>query len=643
MRVRIGLIAGLLIAGFSPTAHAKGDPLLEGEAEKKLLVTLRAEKYIRAREQAEQLLRKRPRSILARFALSRVFHQEEGNLPRALYQGREAEKELFSRFGNPPQSAGAQSWHRRILLLQATILGEMDRRKEQLATFDRHDVLYQPHRDLLRVWPLMKLHRFKEATSIARKATLSSDISTRIAGFNGLLSIEFERERPVACFRLAMEAVHATAERSCILNLNTAEAAFAVFRFDEAERLALKSIQAPLEDCPASAHPHLANLYLLKGDFQRAMSAVKDGRKQGVRRRYRQQFEMGVMAWLTRLLYALGKFDKSYELSRYVIRRPDRVGMISYSKELMSTVYNIDYYAALAARAVHLREKAAGRTFTAALKLRAEATTLMARAWLTRRRVARLLAEQRSLPGLLRPYLKPLPSWQLPTLARIAGAGVAREALRQARVLEHKRKRSESYFAAIEGELAFVEGRAVEALRWGERALASLPKEEVLLRGRVSAWVGVVAAARGKTKRARRALHFALHHFPTALRLLDIALPVKIEAGKGALAQRLARRLRSSPRLDLRDRGLGFKVSVVQQGQRLQICLLGERGRRYACVAPELKKDLTQDEHLARLSDAFHETIFAPLVDLTQQDINSLDGSAVRGRADDLLKEVLGP
>jgi hypothetical protein len=40
--------------------------------------------------------------------------------------------------------------------------------------------------------------------------------------------------------------------------------------------------------------------------------------------------------------------------------------------------------------------------------------------------------------------------------------------------------------------------------------------------------------------------------------------------------------------------------------------------------------------------DAFHEQVFAPKIDLTQQDINSLDGSAVRGRADDVLEQVLG-
>ena len=45
---------------------------------------------------------------------------------------------------------------------------------------------------------------------------------------------------------------------------------------------------------------------------------------------------------------------------------------------------------------------------------------------------------------------------------------------------------------------------------------------------------------------------------------------------------------------------------------------------------------------MAAAADAIVDDVFSPRVDLTQQDINSLDGMAVRGRADQVLKEVLG-
>ena len=45
---------------------------------------------------------------------------------------------------------------------------------------------------------------------------------------------------------------------------------------------------------------------------------------------------------------------------------------------------------------------------------------------------------------------------------------------------------------------------------------------------------------------------------------------------------------------------------------------------------------------MSLLLDRFHRKVFAPKIDLTQREINSLDGSAVRGDADQVLRDVLG-
>jgi tetratricopeptide (TPR) repeat protein len=622
--------------------------LLDGDSEERaLLATLDKEKLIRARELADKILRRKPRSIIARYALAQVFHQEEGNLPRALYHLRRLDAQLIRLYGNSPERPKARSWHRKILIRLEAVLGEMDRREEQLAVLDRHDAHYEPKLERLKIWPLMKLHRFDEARKIAEKATLSDRLNTRIAGYNGLLSIEFEREKPLDCFRVAMRAVNATAERSCILDLNTAEAAFAVFRFSEAERLALKSIQAPIKDCPSSAHPHLANLYLLRGDFQRAIAAVKQARKQGVPRRLRQQFEMGLNAWLMRLLYTLGRFEKSVELGKRVLRRPDRVGMISYSKELMETIYTIDHYAALTAWGERLREQASARPALEALGLWAKAQKLSLEAWAVRRKVARLLGQERTLRSLLRPYLKPLPSWRLLTLARIAGAGVTRRALAALRARDEMKSQVEPYLLAIEASLSRREGDRRATLALARKSLAALPKDERLLRGHVQALAAEAALALGDGKAARHYFHRVVHRWPTALRIHGVRLPARIEATKGELAGAVARKLRSSRRLlTAADKQLGFKVLVEQRGQDVRICLNGPQGRRYACSVTEgvktLKKLPDDAARVAQVIDDFHQKAFAPLIDLTQQDINSLDGSAVRGSADQLLEDVLG-
>lgn len=640
------LAASLLVVALAVLPRplvAAADRLIGDAEERQLLSTLEKDKLIRARELAEKILRRDPTSLIARFGLSQVYHEEEGNLPRALYHMRRVEQQLLREYGNPPTSQRAKSWHRRILIHLDAILGEMDRRAEQVTVLERHDALYKPTLERLRVWPLMKLHRFKEATAIAKKATLSSNLNKRIAGYNGLLSIEFERERPQACYRVAMQAVSATAERSCILDLNTAEAAFAVFRFGEAERLALKSIQAPIKDCPSSAHPHLANLYLLRADFQRAIAAVKDARKQGVPRRLRQQFEMGINAWLMRLLYTLGRFDKSYELSKQVLRRPDRVGLISYSKELLETIYTVDHYAALIARGERLREQASARTRFAGLGPWAQAQKLELSAWVVRRKAARLLSKERTLRSLLRPYLKPLPSWQLPVLAEMAGAGVTRRALALARAKEKMKRETEPYFLAIETTLARADGDRKKTLALARRALAGLPKDEVLLRAHVQTLAAEAAFALGDARAAQHYFDRVLHRWPTALRLHAVRLPVRIQATKTPLAQAVARRLRRSRRL-VEKAGLAFTVRVEARAEEARVCLTGPSGRRYTCSVSDLKKleGKSLEARVTQTVDDFHDKAFAPLIDLTQHDINSLDGSAVRGRADQVLKEVLG-
>ena len=631
------LLLALCLCVSSP---AQADWAGPDAAEKELLKSIKSEKYIRGREQAEKILRKSPQSIIARYGLARVFHDEEANLPRSLYHARLAEGHLTRRFSERPTDAQARVWHRRILAEQVVILGEMDRRRQQLSVMDRHDALYRPLMDRWRIWPLMKLHRFKEAGDLARKVALSENQHERISGFNGMIAIESERMRPRKCFQAGMKAVTATSYQSCILNQNTAEAAFAIFKFDEVERLALKSVQAMLQDCPATAYPHLARLYLLRADFQRAMDAVKSSRQQKIERRYRQQFEMGNTAGLARLLYTLGHFTKAYNLAKRVLRAPDRVGMTSFSDDVMRVIYTLDYHATLMAHIESLREQSSVRPLgldKAGLWL--SIADLRRRAWSARRRMARLLSQTTDLTRLVRPYLKPLPPWHAGALIDAVGKGMLLRALDDARRRETMPKEAAPYYAALAGEVAFRDGRLKEALTLAGEALGALPKDEVLLRGRTQAWAADSARRLGKNKEARDLFHQVLQRFPTALRLLGIPLPVALRADSRALSGAVASRLRDSRRLVMGD--LGFTVRVTGEKERVRICLSGQGGRRYACSETDLGQAAARDEQVALALDAFHRKVFAPKIDLTQRDINSLDGSAVRGDADEVLREVL--
>jgi len=644
-----------LCLGVRPGSPRAAHPLDGDAAEQELITNVRGGKLIRAREQAEKILKGRPDSVLARYGLAVVFHDEEGNLPRALYHVRLAEKQLAARWGAAPTDAEAQAWHKRILEEEEEILAEMDRREDQLKLMDRWDALYNPKMDRRRIWPLMKLHRFDEAVRLAKRVALSDDLQVRITGLNGLLAIESERLQPRACFKVATEAVEATGSQSCILAENAAEAAFAVYRFGEVERLAQKSLQAKLQDCPASAYPHLANLYLLRGDFQRAMTAVKSAREHGIQRRYRQQFEMGNQTWLARLLHALGQTEKALEVSEQVAKAPDRVGMTSFSLDVMRAIALVEHHAALEVRGEDLRERASARPLGERVKAWWRLRALEQSAWLVRRRADRLLAPKDTLLHLVRPYYKPIPPWNAGALVPVAGAGVLRRAIREVQGRETMPKETAPYLDALEVEILHREGERAKALELARRALAALPREEVLLRGRLEAIAAEAARRLGRASEAEELFHAVLERFATAVRLVGARLPVEVRSDGARLPAKVAAALLRSPRLA--PGGGGFTVMVSAQGKDLaphrgasagrqqgevRVCLQGRGGRRYACGVRDVSAAKSDDERVALAIDEFHAKVFAPKIDLTQRDINSLDGSAVRGDADEVLKQVLG-
>jgi tetratricopeptide (TPR) repeat protein len=641
-RVLVLVLVLDLLSG-PPRARAAADDLLDGNADEKELARLvTSDKLIRARELAEKVLASRPDSILARLALVQVFHDEEANLPRALYHAREAEKLLLARYGRPPSDERARQLHLKLLHEEEAILGEMDRRLDQLAVMDRHDADYRPTMDRFRIWPLMKLHRFSEAVALARKVSLSEDLGIRITGLNGMIAIESERLDPRACFRIGAEATEATGFQSCILAQNTAEAAFAVYKFDEAERFAQKSLQASIHDCPASAYPHLANLYLLRADYSRAVQAVQSARGSGIARRYRQQFEMANTSWLVRLLTSLGKFDKAYELAERVIKAPDREGMTSFSTEVMRLVYTVDYHAALAGLLEARRERASVRPLSEKLKSFLESTLLEQRGFSARRRATQVLSVAEEIVHLVRPYFKPLPPWNAGHLIDVAGAGIVEEAVEESRKHETMSKETAPYFDALEAEIALRRGDDARALALASGALPRLSKDEVLLRGRTEAVAGGAARRLGREREAAPHLQRALELFPTALRLLGVAIPARILTDSDPLARAVGKALLGSPRLATDAPSPPFAIRVTRSGKEIRVCLEVAGGRRHACASKDPSEGKTREERVALVADEFHEKVFAPRVDLTQRDINSLDGSAVRGDADDVLRQVIG-
>jgi hypothetical protein len=119
---------------------------------------------------------------------------------------------------------------------------------------------------------------------------------------------------------------------------------------------------------------------------------------------------------------------------------------------------------------------------------------------------------------------------------------------------------------------------------------------------------------------------------PSQLRACQLALPLSIETDGTSLALRARRYLYQSPRC--RSAQASFVLKIETQGQNLQGQLSGPDGTQLASMRSETG--------VAGFCQAFHEEAFASLIDLTQADIHSIDGSTSVGKAKG-LQNVLEP
>ena len=124
--------------------------------------------FIRARELAEAILDRDPRSFVAHYVLGYVYHYGEANFPRSLYHLRQARTLFGQRHAEPPIAGQPWRWHASILRELVWAHGDLEQYEEQLAVAARYNELYQPHLMAETSWPLMKLRRFDEARRAAQ-------------------------------------------------------------------------------------------------------------------------------------------------------------------------------------------------------------------------------------------------------------------------------------------------------------------------------------------------------------------------------------------------------------------------------------------------------------------------------------------
>ena len=621
---------------------------LEGtEDEKAALNFYDQGKHIEAREKAQAVLETDPDSFIATFVMATVYFHLEANLPRALFTLRKAMTQLESAYGVPPTDAEAERWHRRLLTEEGWILSDMDDREGQIANLDRFNALYRPRREVHYMWPLLKMQRYDEAIAIGEKLIFSDNAWERRRAYNGLMAVEDERRNRRASYDWGIKGYENTGGKACIIDSNLGLASRRAFKLDEAERFDKEALKTDDETCPTSPYAQLTVVYLIQGEFQKSLSALEELRKVPRTPDERIQNEMNIKGRLVELMYALGQFDEAAQRSREIMRQPDRAGTTSASSESLELANAVLHWAVLDARFEVLRERAAMRNLRQAFETWNEIRELILDRWQTRRLVIRLSTIDHLLADTVSPYYSDVMPWYSGALIEMLGEGLIVKVATAARArdVDYPRE-ANGFYDALLGELAWREGDHAEAARLAGRALDELPTREIALRWRIKAWLADSLWQQGDIAGARPYWHELLRSQPAVFRHLGLSLPVHFDVQGGALAEAAHQRLAKSPRLV--DGDSGFTVRIAEVEGSLQLCLAGEGGFQYAChvaalgaARPGLELELDDSTAFAEALDEFHGKAFSPKLELTQKDINSLDGRAVRQGAAEAIKGLL--
>jgi len=240
-----------------------------------------------------------------------------------------------------------------------------------------------------------------------------------------------------------------------------------------------------------------------------------------------------------------------------------------------------------------------------------------------------------------------MPPWIVGDLVPVLGPGVAKAASQRAGRAD-KRPGAAAYYDSIAADVAWSTGEDLEAIATAERAIAALGPGEVLLSARMHAIAA--DAARRSERWDRASVHYdaAFQRDPGVLRRLGLPVAVRVRT-EGEIGGEVADMLERSPRFVRSDSGLTLTVQADRASAR--VCLASTQGQMISCAevdAVQAAKEAGKEpdgkpkplppwpEHVAR--EALRQ-LFSPRVDLSQTDINSLDGQNLSGR--DALRSVL--
>ncbi len=633
-------------AGLLSGAVAQIDELILAPEEQEAFEAARRGHYVKARELATEILLGQPESVAAAVALGIALHEGEANIPLALRHYQKARQLIEVRLGLP--EPGLESLHREVLYLELRALSDLGRYEELLVRSETLRRLYDPQLHSVDVWPLMKLGRVEEARRAIELALASGDRFEEVVARNGLCALEGY----VECMAM-LEAVQDHRLNPGLAFRNAAVSAALAGRLEEAERLLVESTMHPDED--TNPWRDLVDLYVLEGRLGEALDAsrrmIEFGRKLPPReRQYSRADELVAGA---QVLLLAGRARHALRATERAIMSPDRASHWSGSEPELQAEGALLHRAIRRVLSETEHERAAVSAWYRRPVPHVRGMWHRLSGWFAGRRVLPLLFEgglriktdpaDRETPSLSGPL------WLLLDAIEVFGPGPALALVRDVRDTETAAdaaippKIRDAQLDAMETEARFLRREWDETLRIGKRAIENLPPAAALLRARLSARMAHAAWRAGKRTKAWELYGDVLDRDPGVLRRLGQALPVSRATRRGGTADRAARRLLAGPRF-VHDAGSPFALGEVAGA----LCLMDPTGAALACGEWDDEDERHPErppwgDEAGKKAWSLLEAAFSPRVDLSQQDLQSLDGTTVVQRGLDIgpLDEML--
>jgi tetratricopeptide (TPR) repeat protein len=588
--------------GLRSTAVSRATP-----QEREALVAALTRKFRNARESAENTLQSNPGSLPALYVLAFVHFEGEENFPRALHLVRNLRGLCEDRGRHNSDDAEAREWYIRALGLEAEILGDMDRREEQLAAVDCLEKVYQPL-PWMKVWALMKLKREDEARAAVAAAEKAGK---RLSALNGLGALEQKVGRRLASYEVFKQLSH-DYPTSAVIWSNLGEGALDLHRYEEAEQAYLKAAQMRRQDMHATAYQPLAMIYLEQARFPECIDALKKGQRQ---RAGREPYtlvkdEARMQGSIAELYLALGRGEDAVRCARRAFEYQDRTGSVSADSNELILDHGLTLLSALCNRIEELRELP-GSGLVERVGLEVEVSRL-------RQRLARLLDGERLAEAVRPPFaiLRYYP---------VLPPGVVAAAIRQARgtAPELRVPGDDAQLDALEAEACLQRDDVEGATAAADRALQGLSASERLRRAHVAAVSGEAAARTGRLGDALTFWATTLRDRPVTFRLLGIALPVRVRHDGDPVAARAAELLRKSPRF--REAAGGYSLRTSLRAGQVVVELFGPNGELLREASEPVGPN--QEDSAQAVAREFLARLHRPDVDLTQINIGSLEGA----------------